>query len=358
MTSSSRLSDGLGVELREVVLVDELADLTGGGRASSCFFEGRSALHVDRPHRPERLAVRAQQLVHAELGDDDRHHPLAGLEAERVGGLDLLGPQHRHREPGGVDAHREHVFVVVELAVHQRERRGIGQHLTRGEGQVVLLAQHAREVGFLQEAQLDQVGARGGRRGRPASRAPPAFSSSIRGLRCPVKASHGHSRMVNNILVGDVWYLTGTTLLTGEWAYNQRDENVKIPMTLPLVREFRRKSKASTFTTPRKRNFETGGGKYRSAWMDADFFRSRPYDHVCLLFRENAQSRGNSPRLYYDVFRPWWTKRANGFASFVDILQRREGYCSAGLALVFMNCFFSTLTPRFTKMLWMIISSK
>jgi len=99
----------------------------------------------------------------------------------------------------------------------------------------------------------------------------PAMKASTESITLSVKSSHGHSRTVKNILVGDVWYLTGSTLLTGEWAYNQRDKDAKIPKAMPLVREFRRKTKASSFPTPRKRRFETGGGKYRSSWMTADY---------------------------------------------------------------------------------------
>jgi hypothetical protein len=54
-------------------------------------------------------------------------------------------------------------------------------------------------------------------------------------------------------------------------AYNSRDKDAEVPTSLPIVREFRRKTSASTFATPRKRKFETGGGKYRSSWMPADF---------------------------------------------------------------------------------------
>jgi len=99
----------------------------------------------------------------------------------------------------------------------------------------------------------------------------PAMKASTTPATLAVTSSHGHSRTVKNILVGDVWYLTGSTLLTGELAYNPRSKDAKIPTAMPLVREFRRKTKASTFTTPRKRRFETGGGKYRSSWMTADF---------------------------------------------------------------------------------------
>lgn len=99
----------------------------------------------------------------------------------------------------------------------------------------------------------------------------PAMKASTNPVTLSVESSHGHSRRVNNILVGDVWYLTGSTMLNGEMAYNSRDKAAAVPDALPLVREFRRKTSASTSPTPRKRKFETGGGKYRSSWMNADF---------------------------------------------------------------------------------------
>jgi len=99
----------------------------------------------------------------------------------------------------------------------------------------------------------------------------PAMKASTKSITLKVQASHNRSRTVSNILVGDLWYLTGSTQLTTEWPYNQRDKEAKKPTSMPLVREFRRKTKASTSTTPRKRSFETGGGKYRSSWMTADF---------------------------------------------------------------------------------------
>ena len=44
-----------------------------------------------------------------------------------------------------------------------------------------------------------------------------------------------------------------------------------MPKTMPLVREFCRRTKSSSFPTPRKRRFETGSGKYRSHWLTADY---------------------------------------------------------------------------------------
>ncbi|MEC9091994.1 MAG: sialate O-acetylesterase, partial [Planctomycetota bacterium] len=98
----------------------------------------------------------------------------------------------------------------------------------------------------------------------------PPFQASQTPVSLSVKSSHGHERLIKNILVGDVWYLTGSTMLNGEMAYYPNRDQTKPPANLPLVREFRRKTKASTFPTPRKRKFETGGGRYRSSWMGTD----------------------------------------------------------------------------------------
>jgi len=100
----------------------------------------------------------------------------------------------------------------------------------------------------------------------------PALKASAQPITLAVKASHGHSRTVQNILVGDVWFVTGGTLLTSQLAYDRRDKQAATPEPLPLVREFRRRTAASTNPTPRKRGFEVGGDrKYRSFWQSADF---------------------------------------------------------------------------------------
>jgi hypothetical protein len=100
----------------------------------------------------------------------------------------------------------------------------------------------------------------------------PALKASTQPIRLEVKTSHGQSRTVQDILVGDVWFLTGSTLLTTEPAYDKRVPNATVPEAMPLVREFRRRTSASTNPTPRKRSFEVGGDrKYRSVWLTADF---------------------------------------------------------------------------------------
>ena len=105
-----------------------------------------------------------------------------------------------------------------------------------------------------------------------------------------MKSSHGFERIVRDILIGDVWYLTGSTLLSTEWPYDRRKQGVDIPTSLPLVREFRRRTAASSFTTPRKRRFETGGGKYRTYWSSADF--SKESTGVTMFAYEFAKALG------------------------------------------------------------------
>ena len=98
----------------------------------------------------------------------------------------------------------------------------------------------------------------------------PAMSASIDPIKLSVTSSHGHSRTVNDILIGDVWFLMGSTRLNGEMAFNKREKDAVVPNVIPYLREFRRKTAADRFATPRKRKFETGGGKYRSSWMTSD----------------------------------------------------------------------------------------
>ncbi|MDG1853693.1 MAG: sialate O-acetylesterase [Verrucomicrobiales bacterium] len=99
----------------------------------------------------------------------------------------------------------------------------------------------------------------------------PSREASIEPITLKVESGHGFERIVSDILIGDVWYLTGSTLLTSEWPYNLRDKEAILPKAMPIVREFCRKTKASSFPTPRKRRFETGSGKYRSHWLTADY---------------------------------------------------------------------------------------
>jgi len=116
----------------------------------------------------------------------------------------------------------------------------------------------------------------------------PALKASTQPITLAVKASHGHNRTITNILVGDVWFLTGSTLLTSEPAYDRRDKQAAAPEAMPLVREFRRRTAASTNPVPRKRGFEVGGGKYRTFWQIADF--TAPDDCVSMFAYEFAKT--------------------------------------------------------------------
>lgn len=121
----------------------------------------------------------------------------------------------------------------------------------------------------------------------------PAMAANSEPISLIVKTDRGREKTVKNILVGDVWYLTGSSSLTGEWAYNKRDKNPEIPEAIPLVREFRRRTKATSSQTPRKRKFETGGGKYRTYWSTADF--SKPGQGVTMFayqFAKNLNRKG------------------------------------------------------------------
>ncbi len=118
---------------------------------------------------------------------------------------------------------------------------------------------------------------------------PPRNTSSTP-ISLEVKSSHGFNRVVRDILIGDVWYLTGSTLLSSEWAYDRRNKEAELPKAMPLVREFCRKTKSSSFPTPRKRRFETGSGKYRSHWLSADF--SKEGSGVTMFAYEFAKTLG------------------------------------------------------------------
>ncbi len=80
----------------------------------------------------------------------------------------------------------------------------------------------------------------------------------------------GSERTIKDVLVGDVWFLTGGNILAGESFKAKPGETIALP-ALPLVREFRIKTKARRHPTPRKVTMEIGSGKYSSAWQAADF---------------------------------------------------------------------------------------
>ncbi len=96
---------------------------------------------------------------------------------------------------------------------------------------------------------------------------PQAASATGRELR--IVCSNGESRTIENTLVGDVWILTGSRQLDSE-LLRPKDGGLP-PEALPLVREFRIKTKARRFRSPRKLKMEIGGGKYVASWQAVDF---------------------------------------------------------------------------------------
>lgn len=97
---------------------------------------------------------------------------------------------------------------------------------------------------------------------------PLPFSSTSGDL--VIRSSANESRTIRNVLVGDVWILSGTRQLDGQLIRATQGKQVELK-SLPLVREFRIKTKARRFRTPRKLRMEIGGGKYVASWQAVDF---------------------------------------------------------------------------------------
>lgn len=100
---------------------------------------------------------------------------------------------------------------------------------------------------------------------------PMAASAQRRDLE--VVCSDGAARTVPDVWVGDLWVLTGSTTLASELVQAAGDDRAQ---PLPLVREFRIKTKARRFRSPRKRRMEIGGGRYESLWESMALDGERP----------------------------------------------------------------------------------
>ena len=94
--------------------------------------------------------------------------------------------------------------------------------------------------------------------------------TSAKGRELKITSSEGEARTVRDVLVGDIWILTGTKQLSSELIWAKKGVPIKAK-ALPLVREFRIKTKARRFRSPRKLRMEIGGGKYVAFWQPADF---------------------------------------------------------------------------------------
>ncbi|NQT36118.1 MAG: hypothetical protein HQ581_01435 [Planctomycetes bacterium] len=95
--------------------------------------------------------------------------------------------------------------------------------------------------------------------------------ASAKGRILAVTCSDGAAATIRDVVVGDVWILTGSTAVSSELAFSGRDPDAAPPPAMPLLREFKIRTKARRFPVPRKRSMEIGGGKYRSFWQPALF---------------------------------------------------------------------------------------
>jgi hypothetical protein len=84
-----------------------------------------------------------------------------------------------------------------------------------------------------------------------------------------ITSDRDEARTIRNVMLGDVWFMTGGRQLASELIRPKEGEAAA--EALPLVREFRIKTKARRFRSPRKLRMEIGGGKYVASWQAADF---------------------------------------------------------------------------------------
>lgn len=94
--------------------------------------------------------------------------------------------------------------------------------------------------------------------------------ASAKGRNLLIRSSVNEERKIRDVLVGDVWIISGSRQLDGQLIRPSKDKPIALK-ALPLVREFRIKTKARRFRTPRKLRMEIGGGRYLASWQPADF---------------------------------------------------------------------------------------
>ncbi len=96
-----------------------------------------------------------------------------------------------------------------------------------------------------------------------------SMPASATGRDLVITCSNGLTKTIKDVLIGDVWVMTGAMSLTSGLAAQKNGESP--PKALPLVREFRIRAKARISPTPRKKQLEIGGGKYMATWDDVNF---------------------------------------------------------------------------------------
>lgn len=87
--------------------------------------------------------------------------------------------------------------------------------------------------------------------------------ANAKGRDLVITTSDGAARTVRDVVVGDLWFLTGTR------AFDRTVGNAGTLEDMPLVREFRARTKTRKSPSPRKRRMEVGGGRFLSKWRPA-----------------------------------------------------------------------------------------
>jgi hypothetical protein len=122
------------------------------------------------------------------------------------------------------------------------------------------------------------------------------MSATAKGRDMVITCGNGPTTTVSDIVVGDVWVLTGTRSLTNELVLSRSRVEEKPPRALPLLREFRIKTKARRFRTPRKQQFEIGGDeKYRAFWRPATLAEPNVDTTVAAYYFAAQVQKGNVP---------------------------------------------------------------
>jgi hypothetical protein len=116
--------------------------------------------------------------------------------------------------------------------------------------------------------------------------------AATKGRGLTVTCSDGPSSTIRDVVVGDVWVLTGGKNVSGELAYSSRDKKAVPPKPIPLLREFKIRTNARRFQVPRKRRMEVGGGKYSSSWRPAVFTeKQRDTSAAAYYFASQVQEK-------------------------------------------------------------------
>ena len=121
-----------------------------------------------------------------------------------------------------------------------------------------------------------------------------SMPASSKGRDLKILCSDGVKKTIQDILVGDVWMLTGSRNLDREVIRAKKGEQVSFK-GLPLVREFRIKTNARRFRTPRKLRMEIGGGKYVASWQTADFDQAKSAPSVAAYYFAAKIQQPNVP---------------------------------------------------------------